>query len=336
MRMTRAVAAAVLLGMGAPAQAQEGGLPLDVEAVALAKVVQEHEFDALVEAVNQSTVSAQTSGRVVEINFDVDDFVEKGAVILRMRSAEQRAGVAAAEARAREAQAEFNRVKDLVEKQLLPRAAYDKAEAALKSANAALAQAREGLGYTVVRAPYSGFVVERHIEVGETANPGQPLMTGISLDALRATASVPQAHIATVRALARARVILPNGESIEGKSITISPYADPQTHTFKVRVDLPEGEQKGVYPGMFAKVAFATGEAQALLVPVQAVVHRSEVTAVYVVDADGKVRFRQIRTGARHGDRVEVLAGLTAGERVALDPIRAGVVLKEQRAGKGS
>jgi RND family efflux transporter MFP subunit len=336
MRMMRAIAAAVLLGTWTAAQGQEPALPFDVTAVSLETVVQEDEFDALVEAVNQSTVSAQTSGRVVEINFDVDDYVEKGAVILRMRSAEQRAGVAAAEARAREAKAEFDRVKDLVDKQLLAKAAYDKAEAALKAANAALAQAREGLGYTVVRAPYSGFVVERHIEVGETASPGQPLMTGISLNALRATASVPQAHIATVRALARARVILPNGESLAGKSVTISPFADPQSHTFKVRVDLPEGEQKGVYPGMFAKVAFATGEMQALLVPVQAVVHRSEVTAVYVVDAQGKVSFRQIRGGARHGDRVEVLAGLAAGERVALDPIRAGVILKEQRAGKGS
>ncbi len=336
MHMMRAFAAAVLLAIGTLAQGQEGGLPFEVEAVALGTVVQEHEFDALVEAVNQSTVSAQTSGRVVEINVDVDDFVEQGTVILRMRSAEQRAGVAAAEAHAREAQAEFDRVSDLVQRQLVAKATYDKAEAALKAAKAALAQAREGLGYTVVRAPYSGFVVERHIEVGETANPGQPLMTGISLNALRATASVPQAHIATVRALSRARVTLPNGERIEGKSLTISPFADPQTHTFKVRVDLPEGEQKGVYPGMFAKVAFATGEAQALLVPVQAVVHRSEVTGVYVVDAQDKVIFRQIRAGARHGDRLEVLAGLSAGERVALDPIRAGVHLKEQRAGKGS
>lgn len=336
MRMTRAMAAVVLLGMATLAQGQGGGLPFEVETASLGVVVQENEFDALIEAINQSTVSAQTSGRVMEINFDVDDFVEKGAVILRMRSAEQRAGVSAAEARAREAKSEFDRVKDLVGKQLLAKAAYDKAEAALKAANAALAQAREGLGYTVVRAPYSGIVVERHIEVGESASPGQPLMTGISLDALRATASVPQAHIATVRALARARVILPNDQSIEGKAITISPFADAQSHTFKVRVDLPEGEQKGVYPGMFAKVAFVTGETQVLLVPIGAVVNRSEVTAVYVVDGNGRVSFRQIRAGAVHGDRLEVLAGLSDGERVALDPIRAGIYLKEQRAGKGS
>lgn len=336
MRGKRVWVAALLLGVGTLALAREEGPSLDVAVATRATVAEEHEFDALVEAVNRSTVSAQTSGRVVEIKVDVDDFVEQGTVILRMRNTEQRASVIAAEARAREALAEFNRVKELVEKQLLPRASYDKAEAALKAADAALAQAREGLEYTVVRAPYSGFVVERHIEVGETATPGQPLMTGIALDALRVTASVPQAHIATVRALSQARVILPNGERIEGRSITISPYADPQSHTFKVRVDLPTGVHKGVYPGMFAKVAFATGEARVLLVPAQAVVQRSEVTAVYVVGDDGWVSFRQIRIGARHGEHVAVLAGLSEGERVALDPIRAGVVLKEQRTGKRS
>jgi RND family efflux transporter MFP subunit len=333
MRMTRAVVATVLLGAGTLVHGQGLQLPFETAVVSKETVVQEEQFDALVEAINQSTVSAQTSGRIVEVNVDVDDYVEKGAVILRMRSAEQRAGVSAAEARAREAKAEFDRVKDLVAKQLLAKSAFDKAEADLKAANAALAQAREGLGYTIVRAPYSGFVVERHIEVGETASPGQPLMTGISLDALRATASVPQVHIAAVRSQSRARVVLPNDESIVGGAVTISPFADTRSHTFKVRVDLPAGEHKEVYPGMFAKVAFITGEAQALLVPKAAVVHRSEVTAVYAVDEHGNVRFRQIRTGAVHGDKVEVLAGLSAGERVALDPIRAGVYLKQQRAG---
>ncbi|NIV33975.1 MAG: efflux transporter periplasmic adaptor subunit, partial [Anaerolineae bacterium] len=121
----------------------------------------------------------------------------------------------------------------------------------------------------------------------------------------------------------------------EGLSLTISPFADPVSHTFNVRVDMPEG-QHGVYPGMFAKVAFVTGEVQRLLIPAEAVVHRSEVTGVYVIK-EQQVSFRQVRVGRRFDDgQVEVLAGLDAGERVALEPIRAGVMLKEQRAGKDS
>lgn len=300
-------------------------------------IAREQVVDALIEAVHQSTVSAQTSGRITEVLVDVDDYVNKGDIIVSFRDREQQAALKAAAARSEEARSSFNRMKDLLQRKLISRAEYDKAEAALKSANAAREQAQEQLEHTVVRAPYSGIVVERHVEPGETANPGQPLMTGISLEKLRAIAEVPQSHIVSVRNLARARVIFPTQENagVVGDTLTISPYADPISHTFKVRVDLPEG-QHGVYPGMFAKVAFVTGEVERLLIPSVAVVHRSEVTGVYVI-REQQISFRQIRVGKRLDDgSIEVLAGLDAGERVALEPIRAGVMLKEMRSGKGS
>ena len=306
--------------------------PATVQVVAREQVV-----DGVIEAVHKSTVSAQTSARITEVLVDVDDFVEKGDVLVRFRDAEQRAALRAAEARASEARSNFDRVKDLVERQLVPKAEFDKAEAALKGANAALDQAREQLEHTVVRAPYSGIVMERHVQPGETANPGQRLMTGLSLEQLRAIAEVPQRHIDQVRKLARARVILPTQDnlSVESSSLTFSPYADPDTHTFRVRVDLPQG-QFGVYPGMMVKAAFVVGEQQRLVVPASAVVHRSEVTAVYVI-SDGQIQFRQIRTGRTLDDGMtEVFAGLVEGEQVALDPIVAGVVLKNLRTGGGS
>ncbi len=313
-------------------------LPFEVTTATAQTVAHEEVVDAVIEAVQRATVSAQTSGRVLEVNFDVDDYVTKGDVLIRFRDTEQRAAVKAAQARYAEAEAEFNRTKDIFEKKLVAKAAYDRAEAAFKAARAALDQAQEQLEHTVVRAPYSGIVVKRHIEVGEVANPGQPLMTGISLERLRAVADVPQMYIDTVRALSKARVLLPDGDtpSVEGTKLTISPYADTTSHTFKVRVDLPPG-QHGVYPGMFAKVAFVTGEEQRLLVPASAIAHRSEVTAVYVVQGEGAVEMRYVRIGRSLPDgNVEVLAGLSAGEKVALDPIRAGIYLKNQREGGGS
>jgi len=297
-------------------------------------VASEQIVDAVIEAVFQSTVSSQTSGRITEVLVDVDDYVTKGEVIVRFRDKEQRAAMKAARARAEEARSTFNRVKDLIQRKLVSKSEYDRAEAALKSANAAVEQAQEQLEHTVVRAHYSGIVVKRHVEPGETANPGQPLMTGLSLERLRAIAEVPQSHIDSVRKIGRARVILPtqNNLSVDGAKLTISPYADPVSHTFNVRVDLPDG-QHGVYPGMFAKVAFVTGEEEQLLIPDKAIVHRSEVTGVYVVDGK-KISFRQIRIGRDLGNgQREILAGLDAGEKVALNPIRAGVMLKEMRAG---
>ena len=99
-----------------------------------------------------------------------------------------------------------------------------------------------------------------------------------------------------------------------------------------MRLDLPR-DTKSLFPGMFVKTGFVTGERRELAVPKGAVVHRSEVTGVYVVGDDGQVRFRQIRLGRALDDTYAVLAGLSEGERVALDPIAAGVVLKSQQAG---
>lgn len=299
----------------------------------------ERQFDATIEAVNQATISAQTSGQIVEVNFDVDDFVPKDSVIIRFRDKEQQAAATAAEARYIESRSNFERIKDLYQKKLVSKSDFDKGEAGFKAAKAEYERAQEQLEHTIVRAPYSGIVVKRHVEPGEVANPGQPLMTGISLELLRATANVSQRYIDDIRNGGSARVLLPRRdvtsqpESVEVADITISPFADAVSHTFKVRVDLPEGRHDGVYPGMFAKVAFTVDESERLLVPKEAVVLRSEVTAVYVIDEQGKVSFRQIRAGQTLDGGVEVLAGLSAGERVALEPIRAGVLLKQQRAG---
>ncbi|MDZ7662366.1 efflux RND transporter periplasmic adaptor subunit [Thiohalophilus sp.] len=296
----------------------------------------ERVLDGRIEAVHEATVSAQTSGRVVEIHYDVDDYVEKDALLLQFRDKDQRARYNAAKANYDEARAEFERVKDIYEKQLVAKSVLDKAEARLKSTKAAFEQASEELEHTRVRAPYSGIVVKRHVEVGELASVGQPLFTGISLELLRASVDIPQEMVRVVRQRQAARVLLDrNGQSsVDAESLRISPYADTRSHTFNVRVRLPEGDH-GIYPGMFVKVAFVVDEARRLLIPRQAVVHRSEVTGAYVLDEQGGLHLRQLRIGEQFDDgMVEVLAGLEEGEQVALDPIRATAYYKEQQAGE--
>lgn len=307
-------------------------------------------LDGVIEAVRRSTVSAETSGRIVAIEFDVDDYVEKGAVIVRFRDKEQRARLEAAQASLREGQArlaqarqEYDRVKRIYERDLVSKSAMDAATADLRTAKARLEaararveEAREQLENTVVRAPYSGIVVERHVEMGEAANVGTPLMTGLSLEHLRAVVQLPQSLVGAVRDNGEAFVVPGARERrIQAEAITVFPYADPQTHTFKVRLDLPVGQQ-GLYPGMLVKIGFVLGRAPRLVVPAGSVVHRSEVTGLYVVAPDGRVSFRQIRVGRPEDGQVPVLAGLEPGETVALDPIQAGVHLKKQRAAADS
>lgn len=333
----------LLLGMMPVAFAQPAAALATGEA-ALVEVPREYRLDGTVEAIHQSTVSAQTSGQVEEILFDVDDFVQQGDLIVRLKDTEQQARLAQAEAqlkaaaaRLAEARDEIARTRELFGRELVAEAAMDKAEAALESAEAqaeaaeaAVAQSREQLQYTQVSAPYTGIVTHRHVQVGEVANPGQPLMSGISLDELRVTVDVPQSLIPLIRTLNRASVLEPGDGYIPVEKITVFPFADHGSNTFKVRLDLPRGVHN-LFPGMFVKTSFVTGVSRELVVPRQAVVFRSEVTGVYVVDDEGRPSLRHIRLGRELADgSMIVLSGLDPGESVALDPVAAGAQIKRR------
>ncbi len=335
------LAAAALLALPIVATAQMPFLTATVERETL---MHERILDGRVEAVQRSTISAQTSGRVLEIRYDVDDFVEQGDLVVQISDTEQQSRVRAAEgnlseARAQflEARADFERIENIFGEQLVSEAEYDRARAArdaararLESAQAALAEAREQVEYTQVRAPYAGIVTERHVEVGESVSPGSPLLSGISLEQVRVEVDVPQQLMDPLRRHRTAYVVLDGGERIEAESLTIFPYADPATNSFQVRVNLPElDDTSGLFPGMFVKTAIKLGEDQRLVVPSEAVVFRSEVVAVYVIDPEGRIVFRQIRVGRELPEGFEVLAGLRQGERVALDPVHAGIHMKE-------
>ena len=318
---------------------------LRTESAAYVTTTQRSELDGVVEAVRQSTVAAEIVGRVEDVMFDVDDVVEKGAAIIRFRDTEQRAragqasaAVEEAAAALREVELEFARTKDLDARKLVAKSELDRMDAALstaqarlKAAKAGLISAREQLSHTEVKAPYSGIVVARHVEVGETVGVGQALMTGLSLEELRVDVRVPQSLVDLVRRHGRASVMLSDGRVLPAASLTVFPYANKPSHSFRVRVKLAPGIQ-GVYPGSFVKVVFETGERASLMVPSKAVVRRSEVTGVYVVGPEGAVFMRQLRPGRTDDERTAILAGLAEGERVALNPVLAGKVLRDQRA----
>lgn len=304
----------------------------------------ERRLDGTIEAVNQGTVAAQTAGRVTEVLYDVNDFVPAGAVIVRLRATEQRSGLLQAEAALREADAReqeartrYDRVALMYERKLVAKAALDEATATrdaavarLAAARAAVTSAREGVAYTEVRAPYAGIVTQRHVEVGESVAPGTLLMSGLSLRYLRVVVDVPQSVVEQVRRIRKGAVYV-GDRRIEAARLTIFPQAATPSNTFRARLELPENAAD-LYPGMFVKAGFVIGEAERLLVPATAVVERGEVTSVYVVGADGRVSLRQLRLGHRFDEGIEVLSGLSPGERIALDPAAA---LQRLRAPRG-
>jgi RND family efflux transporter MFP subunit len=339
-----AIASALVFAPAAPAA---DAPVLRTAAVQYREVERTYAAEGVVEAVKQSTVAAQISGRVVAVNFDVGDRVKKGQVIVRIDPAEvdqaysaSRAQIAQAAAALRNAQAQYERTQQLVAQKFMSAAAMDKVRADYEAAKAQLAVAQAGAGqaaatrgYATVIAPYSGVVSARHVELGEMAVPGKPLMTGFDPGELRVSASLPQDKLDAVRKFVSASVEFPDlKKRIPAARVTILPAADAQTHTTQVRLELPAGLE-GLYPGMFARAHFAVGRVNKLLIPESAVARRSEVAGAYVVGEKGEIRFRQLRLGeAAAGDEVEVLAGLAPGERVALDPVAALAALK--RGGK--
>jgi RND family efflux transporter MFP subunit len=346
--LKKTMGAFALAALLLPPTPKAAELPFATAKVTSQKKSLQRYFEGTVEAVNKATVSAQTSGQITRINFDVDDYVEKGAVIVRFNDTEHKSrlkqaisALDAAKSRADAAEQEFDRVKPLFKNGTVARSRYDSAKSALDTtradverAVASVAQAREQLSYTIIKAPYSGLVVDRHVQIGETASPGKPLMTGFSLEKLRVRSEVPEQYALQIRKSKVATVIAGNSEEIAVNKLTVFPFADPKSNTVTVRLELPGGT-KSVFPGMLVKARFKIGETNTLVMPAAAVVFRGEVTGAYLLDENNKVHLQQIRTGKSYGDGdIEILSGLKKGDRVALDPLSAAIYLK-QSVGEG-
>lgn len=300
--------------------------------------------DGKVQAVHQSTVSAETSGRVQEILADVGDVVPAGAVILKLVSTEQQQGYNQASAILAEARAqyavqnkEFKRIEEVYNRKLIAKTDYDRAEGTLasararvESANAAVKAASERLSYTLVKAPFGGTVYARHVELGEAVQPGKPLMSGFDPNAMRVEVDLPQSVAKIVAGLRKARVIVEGHEAIEPVKLLLFPQADQATGTVKMRLELPEQETH-LHPGKFVKVAVVVGEQERILVPAASIMQRSEISGVFVRSKSGW-QLRQVRLGNTFDDHIEVLSGIAVGEKIAVDAIAAGIVAAKAKA----
>ncbi len=320
--------------------------PLATAPVQIREVEQTYSIDGVVEATHQSTVSAQISGRVKGLFFDVGDHVNKGQVLLRIdeREANQalagsKAQLSQAEASLQNARLTYERSKQLFEQKFISQAALDKAKSDFDVAQAQAAASEAGAqqsaltqSYTSVIAPYAGVVSARMVEMGEMVTVGKPLMTGFDPSQLRVIANVPQDKLKDIGSHPIVTIEVPSlSRWIKAASVTVQPSADVRTHSTQVRVELP-ANQANVYPGMFVRTHFVVGKASKLLIPVSAVLRRSEVVAVYVVDEKDMPHLRQVRLGdANEQNEIEVLAGLNVGERVARDAVKAGMVASENK-----
>jgi RND family efflux transporter MFP subunit len=199
-------------------------------------------------------------------------------------------------------------------------AGYNMAQAGLQQAKANLAAAQVMLGYAVITTPISGYVTAKRIETGDMASPGMPLFTVDDVSRVRIVAQVPEAQVVALAEGGTATVKIDVLETPVAATIErIVPAGDPMSRTFAVRL-LLDNPGAAIKPGMYARIYFPAGSAETLTVPRAALVERGQLQGLWVLDAQGKARLRWVRLGAVTGDRVEVLSGLTAGERYVAAP----------------
>lgn len=332
--------AASMLAAGSARAAEPAAVPTVTVASSASGGIAD--FDAVLQPVRQATITAQVGGNVLALRVKAGDTVKRGQPLVRIDARESAAAVARsdaavtqAEAEARNAEVAYNRNRDLLNSGFVSQAAVDTAETQFKAARAGLEQARAARsqvavaqGNAEVVAPYDAVVSATHVETGDLALPGRALVTLYEPGRMRAVVQVPASRAAAVAAAKDVGVQLPDGRTLKPTTRELLPAADPVSQTVEWRLDLP-ADANSVRPGQTLRVMAAGLPAQDAAavrpsLPAGAVLRRGELTAVYVATPQG-FTLRAVRVGPAAAGRVEVFAGLNAGERVAADPIRAGL-----------
>ena len=301
-------------------------------------------LDGVVQAVRQSTVAAQASGRIASFTVKAGDKVRAGQVLATVDDREAQVGVQRAQAQVTQADAELRnarthmeRTRDLQAQGFVSKAALDTASTQYQAAQAQRNQAQAGArqsgiaqGFTRVTAPMDGWVLQTFVQAGDLAVPGAPLLVVYAPQPLRVAVQVPASRSQAVRHARQTSVLVGNGADAALAITPLNrlevPSSDPVSQTTEWRMDLPAKESAALLPGQQVRVRFAVdagGAVARLLVPASAVVRRNALSAVYVL-ANQRFALRSVRLGADLGSQgVEVLAGLRSGDVVATDTVRA-------------
>jgi HlyD family secretion protein len=281
----------------------------------------------------EASIGAEAGGlRVTEVRANVGDVVTKGQVLATLSAetveadlAQARANLAEAEATLADARANAARAREvgttgsLSQQQLAQLLTAEKtSEARVMATRAQVAAQEIRLRHTTVAAPDEGSISARGATVGAVVPQGQELFRLIRGNRLEWRAEVTSAEIARIRPGQAVTVISATGAGIAGRVRMIAPTVDPQTRNALVYVDLPAAAMRdgNFKAGMFARGEFATGGANVLTLPLEAISLRDGFSYVFVLGADNRVKQLKVQLGRRSGERVEVQGALKGGERV--------------------
>lgn len=322
------VLAAMAMGCGREKKIEPGHvarpaghpLPADVGLVTMAveKVAARVDVVGSVTAAERVKVAARVQAQVHEVHASAGQHVTKDDALLVLDDREIQEQLAAAEAQLRQADAEYKRTRQLFEARSASEQELTAAESAFQSARAQVDRVRVLRSYTIINAPLTGIVIERHVEVGDLAAPGQELMALYDPTRVRIEAAVP------VRLIPYLALGQPVEVTLEHPAITITGIVaeivgeiDPRSRSQVVRVNL-ERPEADLLPGAFGRLWVETEPREVLYAPVASVRRVGQLETVGVVHA-GRVVDRLVRTGPVSDGRVEILSGLLAGDVICVE-----------------
>ena len=294
-------------------------VPVEVQPLKRAAMVAVYSGTAPIEANNEAEVVAKVGGEVRQIYVEEGDSVHEGQVLARLDGDRLRLDVAQKEANLRKLERDYKRQVELADKGLVAKGTAENAKYDLDALRASYDSARLELGYTEIRAPIPGVVSARHIKVGNTIKPNDPTFHVTNLDPLLAYVHVPEKEFRKLAPGQPAEVVVDalGGEKFTGTISRISPTVDPQSGTFRARVEVPDATRH-LKPGMFARVNIAYERRDnALQLPRTAIIDSDGEQSVYIV-VGAKAEQRRITTGLANNGWIEVLQGLKGDERVVV------------------
>ncbi|WP_183256261.1 efflux RND transporter periplasmic adaptor subunit [Brevundimonas basaltis] len=313
----------------AKAKADAGGSSqtVTVATAALRNLPRTVTASGTVSAWEEVPVGAETGGlTATAVYVDEGRYVRQGQplvqlndALLRAQLSQQRAAVQTAEANADRDQAALDRAQELKERGFLSQASLDTAlankrssDASLLAQRAALSETRTRLSQATIRAPVSGLVISRNVTRGQIVSPGTELFRIVRDGRLELDAQVPETELGLVRSGQGAVVSSDQVGETTGSVRIVTPEVDPQTRLGIARISLSGG---GFRPGMFARARIDVGANPAVTVPTAAVLYRENKPGVFILDSQGRARFRPVVIQTR-GSEWTAVDGVTAGSRI--------------------
>jgi membrane fusion protein (multidrug efflux system) len=299
-------------------EAEDPAIPVEAAEVSRGDMAAFYSGTASLEADLQSVVVSQITGVVLEIRAEEGQFVEAGQILAVVETDRYRLAVEQANAMLKRLETEYQRKKELFDKQLVSADDFERVSAEYQAQKAAYDIARLDLEYTNIRAPISGFVSERMVRAGNLVKLHDPVYRITSYDPLLAVLHVPERELSVLKIGQEVSVALDAwpGEAFSGEIIRISPVVDPDSGTFRVTAKI-EGRDQMLKPGLFGRFEILYDlHRDVPVIPRSAIITEDEQSHVFVVAEDGSASRRSIQLGYERAGMVEVRDGVAAGEKV--------------------